>query len=360
MRTDLFKIAENFRLNGIVRNVFPFGSGHINDSYKVLTSEQNYLLQRVNQEVFKDIRGLTSNLVRVTEFLSDLITEQNPDEKEVLNTIRANNGNYFFTDEEVDCWRVFDFIEGSKSYDIAENTDLAFEGGKTYGWFIKMLDKFPADTLTETIPQFHDIQFRLDNFRNAVSKDVVERVGECKKEIGFIEQRVEEMSEIQNLGKDGKIPLRVTHNDTKINNVLFNAENKGICVIDLDTVMPGFVHFDFGDAIRTFTNTADEDEKDLTKVSMNLDLFKAFAEGFLSETKEILNKTEISILAFSSKLMTFIIGIRFLTDYLDGDIYYKTKYPDHNLIRARVQFKLVESMEEQFKEMEKTIKNLTK
>lgn len=359
MQTDLFNISENFRLNGIVRNVFPFGSGHINDSYKVMTSEQNYLLQRVNQEVFKDTRGLTSNLVRVTEFLSDIISEQNPDEKEVLNTIRANNGNYFFTDDEGDCWRVFDFIEGSKSYDIAENTDLAFEGGKTYGWFIKMLDQFPADTLTETIPQFHDIQFRLDNFRKAVEKDVVERVGESKKEVSFVEQRAEEMSKIHILGKDGKIPLRVTHNDTKINNVLFNEENKGICVIDLDTVMPGYVHFDFGDAIRTFSNTADEDEKDLDKVSMDLDLFKAFSEGFLSETKEILKTTEISTLAFSAKLMTFIIGLRFLTDYLDGDVYYKTKYPEHNLTRARVQFRLVESMEQQFVEMEKIIKSLT-
>jgi len=360
MRTDLFKIAKNFRLNGIVRNVFPFGSGHINDSYKVLSSERNYLLQRVNQEVFKDVRGLTSNLVRVTEYLSDLIAENNPDGMQVLNTIRANNGNYFFTNEEGDCWRVFDFIEGSKSYDIAENTDLAFEGGKTYGWFIKMLDQFPADTLTETLPKFHDIQFRLDNFRNSVNKDVAERVGEAKKEIDFVEKHAEEMSKIHILGIDEKIPLRVTHNDTKINNVLFNEDNKGICVIDLDTVMPGYVHFDFGDAIRTFTNTADEDEKNLSKVSMDIDLFKAFSEGFLSETKDILKKTEISTLAFSAKLMTFIIGLRFLTDYLDGDVYYKTKYPEHNLIRARVQFKLVESMEEQFKEMEKTIKNLTK
>ena len=358
MQTDLFKITENFRLNGIVRNVFPYGSGHINDSYKVLCSEQNYLLQRVNQEVFKDIRGLTSNLVRVTDYLNNQISDNNPDEKEVLNTIISSNGNYFYTDDDSECWRVFDFIEGSKSYDIAENDELAYEGGKTYGWFIKMLDKFPAETLTETIPKFHDIHFRLNNFRKAVERNVASRVGKVKDEIEFVEKRAEEMSLIHNLGKDGKIPIRVTHNDTKINNVLFNDDSKGICVIDLDTVMPGYVHFDFGDAIRTFTNTADEDEKDLGKVSMNLDLFNAFSEGFLSETKEILNETEISTLAFSAKLMTFIIGLRFLTDYLDGDTYYKTKYPDHNLIRARVQFKLVESMEEQFEKMVSIIDKL--
>ncbi|MCD4681995.1 MAG: aminoglycoside phosphotransferase family protein, partial [Bacteroidales bacterium] len=348
-----------FRLNGKVKNVFPYGSGHINDSYKVLTTEQNYLLQRVNQEVFKDIRRLTSNMIRVTGYLTDLISDNNPDERKVLNTIRAQNGNYFYTDDEFDCWRVFDFIEESQSYDRAVNTGLAYEGGKTYGWFIKMLDQFPADSLAETIPRFHDIQFRIENFRNAVKKDAAGRVGVVQKEIDFVEKRAEEITLIHNLGKDGKIPLRVTHNDTKINNVLFNVDNKGICVIDLDTVMPGYVHFDFGDAIRTFTNTADEDEKDLRKVSMDVDLFTAFSEGFLSETKEILNETEISTLAFSAKLMTFIIGLRFLTDYLEGDIYYKTKYPEHNITRARVQFKLVESMEEQFAEMENVVRKLT-
>ncbi len=359
MQTDLFKIAENFRVNGKVKNVFPYGSGHINDSYKVLTTEQNYLLQRVNQEVFKDIRSLTSNMIRVTDYLTDLISDNNPDERKVLNTIRAQNGNYFYTDDELDCWRVFDFIEDSQSYDRAVNTDLAYEGGKTYGWFIKMLDQFPADSLAETIPSFHDIQFRLENFRNALKKDVAGRVGVVQKEIDFVEQRAEEITLIHNLGKEDKIPLRVTHNDTKINNVLFNADNKGICVIDLDTVMPGYVHFDFGDAIRTFTNTADEDEKDLKRVSMDLNLYRAFTEGFLTETKEILKEAEISTLAFSAKLMTFIIGLRFLTDYLDGDVYYKTKYPEHNLTRARVQFRLIESMEDQFEEMVSIIDNLT-
>jgi len=185
------------------------------------------------------------------------------------------------------------------------------------------------------------------------------RVGGAKKEIDFANQRAAEMKKIQQLGKKNHIPLRVTHNDTKINNVLFNDQDKGICIIDLDTVMPGYVHFDFGDAIRTFTNTTDEDEKDLSKISMNMEYFKAFSSGFLSEMKDVLNKTEKETLAFSAKLMTFIIGLRFLTDYLDGDVYYKISYPDNNLTRARVQFELLKSMEEQFAEMESIIKNLT-
>jgi Ser/Thr protein kinase RdoA (MazF antagonist) len=349
MEPDFYSIISRFRIDGKVRSAFPYGSGHINDSYKVMTDEKNFLLQRINHNVFANVLGLTNNIIRVTEYIQERNSDVN---QQVLTTVRTNKGDYLLKYDDDYYWRVFDFVEGSKSYDRVENPELAFEGGKAYGRFLKMLGDFPVETLVETIPQFHDVRFRLDNFHKAVHENIAGRVNAVKAEIDFVLKRADEMPRILDLAKEGRIPLRVTHNDTKINNVLFNEENKAICIIDLDTVMPGYAHYDFGDAIRTFTNTADEDEKDLSQVSMNIELFKAFAGGFLSETKSILNEVETSTLAFSARLMTFIIGLRFLTDYLQGDTYYKTRYPDHNLVRARVQFRLIESMEEQFEQMQ--------
>jgi Ser/Thr protein kinase RdoA (MazF antagonist) len=352
---DFYTIIQRFRIDGNVKNAYPCGSGHINDSYKVLTNDKNYLLQRINHEVFKDVRGLTSNISKVNDHLADKMNQYRSNML-ILSSIRTLNGEFIFKDEEENYWRVFDFIENSKSYDRVENPDLAYEGGKAYGWFIKMLNDFPVNTLVETIPRFHDMEFRLDNFQKALNSNPAGRAGEVMMEIDFVLERAEEMKQIQNLGRQGKIPQRVTHNDTKINNVLFDQEGKGICVIDLDTVMPGYVHYDFGDAIRTFTNTADEDEKDLAKVSISLPLFEAFTKGFLSETKAILTPAEIENLVLSARTMTFIIGLRFLTDYIDGDVYYKTYYPGHNLVRSKVQFHLVESMETQMSVMEEIIR----
>ena len=358
MGTELYQICDQF-LPGIkVQNIIPYGSGHINDTFKVETKSKNYLLQRVNHSIFKNVESLTDNIIKVTQHLRNKVKNEKF-QMEVLTSVETIERDFIFRDDKGNYWRMFHFIENSKSYDLVEKANLALEGGKAYGRFMLMLDDFPAEELVETIPQFHDIQFRLNNFFKSFKKNNAGRVGGAKKEIDFVNQRAEEMILIHQLGIENRVPLRVTHNDTKINNVLFNDQDKGICIIDLDTVMPGYVHFDFGDAIRTFTNTADEDEKDLSKVSMNIEYYKAFSTGFLSEMKDVLNETEKETLAFSAKLMTFIIGLRFLTDYLDGDIYYKTQYPDHNIIRTRSQFKLLESMEEQFEEMEKVIKNLT-
>lgn len=356
MISKLEHICNQFKIKTKVNSIIPYGSGHINDTFKVTTESKNYLLQRVNHSIFKNVEGLTGNIIKVTQHLRN---KGKSKKLKVLTAIETINKDHFFKDSEGNYWRMFQFLENSKSYDLVDNIDLAFEGGKAYGEFLRMLDDFSAKELVETIPLFHDIYFRIDNFNKSVEIDNAGRVGVTKKEIEFVNSRVDEMKSIHQLGKEKKIPLRVTHNDTKINNVLFDSQNKGMCVIDLDTVMPGYVHFDFGDAIRTFTNMADEDEKDLSKVFMNMDFFKAFSSGFLSEMKNVLNKAEIDTLAFSAKLMTYIIGLRFLTDYLDGNIYYKTRYPDHNLIRARSQFKLLESMEGQFEEMEKVIRDLT-
>lgn len=354
----LENICNNFKIERKILSVIPYGSGHINDTFKVTAENKNYLLQRVNHSIFKNVEGLTGNIKKVTQYLREKVKSQKLKVK-VLTTIETTDGNFIFKDDDGNYWRIFHFIENSKSFDLVENKNVAFEGGKAYGRFMLLLDDFPTKDLVETIPQFHDIQFRLDNFYLIMEKDATKRVGGAKKEINFVHSRAEEMKQIKQLGEKKLIPLRVTHNDTKINNVLFNSKNEGICVIDLDTVMPGFVHYDFGDAIRTFTNTADEDEKDLTKVSMNMEYFKAFSSGFLGEMRDVLNNAEINTLAFSAKLMTYVIGLRFLTDYLDGDVYYKTKYPEHNLTRARAQFKLLESMEMQVEKMEAVIKELS-
>ncbi len=354
---DLPEIAGNFRLTGRVRNVFPFGSGHINDTFKVLTDEKNYLLQRVNQHVFMDVRGLTANLIRVINYLSDVI-EEDTASMQIMNAVRTINGTYFFIDDDASFWRMFDFVEGTRSFDRAENVQLAMEGGRAYGWFIKSLDRFPVSDLIETIPDFHNGEARLNNFRKAVEKNKAGRIEQVGEEIGFLDARADEMLQIQKLVAGGKLPKRVTHNDTKINNVLFNEQNEAVCVIDLDTVMPGTVLYDFGDAIRTFTNTADEDEKNPGKISMDIHLFEAFARGFLSETKSILKDGELANLAFSALYITWEQAVRFLTDHLNGDVYYKTHYPGHNLDRTRAQVQLLRSMEAQRDRMEAIIQEI--
>lgn len=340
-----------------VISITPFGSGHINDTFKVISEGRNYLLQRINHEVFKDVEGLTSNLIKVTNFLKSKVIGNS--KRQVLNSIKAKNGNYFYKDEEGNYWRVFDFIENSNSYDIVENVDIAFKGGIAYGWFVKTLSEFSAKELVETIPGFHNAISRIDQFNQAVEENKAGRAKNVTDLIEALQARSEPMKLIQQMGDQGLIPKRVTHNDTKINNVLFNTENDGFCVIDLDTVMPGFVHFDFGDAIRTFTNTGNEDEADLSKISMNINLFEGFTRGFLSETKEVLTKDEIKYLAFSAKYIVYEQTIRFFSDYLNGDEYYKTKYPEHNLVRSKAQFKLLQSMEEQFGEMEGIVHKLS-
>ncbi len=354
---DLQDIAERFRTEGRVKQVFSFGSGHINDTFKVVSTEKNYLLQRVNQQVFMDVRGLTSNLIRVTNYLIDHLGDS-IDGMQVLNTIRTIDGSYFYVDEEAGFWRMFDFVENSRSYDRAENPEIAREGGRAYGWFIKSLKDFYTASLGEPIPDFHNAAVRHENFNKSIAADRKGRVEGVKKEIDFLEARAAEMMRIHDLGEAGKMPVRVTHNDTKINNVLFDENNKAVCVIDLDTVMPGYVVHDFGDAIRTFTNTSDEDEKDLSEISVNIDYFKAFAEGFLAETKYILTRDEIENLAFAAKYLTWEQALRFLTDYLKGDLYYKIAYPEHNLVRAKAQIKLLQRMEEKFEEMENMIREL--
>lgn len=349
-------IISRFKTEGDIISVKPFGSGHINDSYLVTTSPEpatNYLLQRINHKIFTNVGELTNNIRRITKHLQQkLISDQaRYGHFQTIHLTQTRSGGYYTQDEEGNYWRLYNHVRQSRSYDMLENPELAYEGGKAFATFQYLTSDFKADTLFEILPNFHNIAFRLSNFREVVRCNPAHRVRDAKEEIDFVESRVEEMHTILRLGELGKIPLRVTHNDTKCNNVLFNPENKAIAVVDLDTVMPGYVLYDFGDAIRTGASTGAEDEADLLRVNIDLDLFTAYAKGYLGIARNFLNTIEINHLAFSAKFMTYLIGLRFLTDHIDGDHYFKIGFPGHNLQRARAQFKLVQSMEEHFTAM---------
>lgn len=361
---DILNIAEQFYIEGTACGFEKIGSGHINDSYHIRTSpagSPDYLLQRINHQIFTDVPALTDNILKVTNHISAKISSGVPGIPfHDLRLILAKSNRFFHKDMDGDYWRMFNFIEGSRSYDLVADPQLAYEGGRAFGLFLRLTSDMDAKCLGETIKDFHNIEARLDAFWRVCTDDPCDRVAGAANEIRFIAERSEEMHTILNLGKSGQIPLRVTHNDTKFNNILFNRQNKAICIVDLDTVMPGYVLYDFGDAIRTGANTGAEDEADLHKVNINLDLFSAYSKGFLEIAREILTDAEKRHLVFSARFMTFIIGLRFLTDHLAGDIYYKIHFPGHNMQRARAQFSLVRSMEEHLASMERIIYDLCK
>jgi len=363
MTYDLKNIFEQFKAEGTYLTGEPYGSGHIHDTFRIKTAEadrDDYILQRLNNKIFKNIPELQNNIERVTVHLKEKlsrITGANI-KRECLALIPSSDGKSWLLDNNGNYWRLYIFISNHRSYNIVDSTDKAYEGGKAIGRFQAMLADMPGGPLFETIPKFHDIENRLRILEEKIKEDPAGRVKELEYEIKEYLSRGEEMKTILRLGREGKIPLRITHNDTKFNNILLDEYDKALCVIDLDTVMPGYVHYDFGDAIRTVTNTAAEDEKDLSKVEMNIDLFEAYAKGYLSETGKTLNSTEIEYLAFAPKLITYTIGVRFLTDYIDGDNYFKIHHPLHNLQRTRAQLKLVMSMERQYDEMKKIIRRL--
>lgn len=353
MQSKIYEIVKKFSLEGSISEIKSYGSGHINDTYKVVIKEKDrfdYLLQRVNHYVFKDVPGLMENLDRILNHINKKldISPQNKQEYRTLTLIPTEENKPFYKDMEGNFWRVFYFIEGAHSYNVIDSPEIAYQGGKAFGQFQRLISDLPGKPLNDTIPDFHNIEFRLNNFRKSLQTDKVNRVREIKKEIPFVEERAEEMRLLLDLNKKGLIPTRNCHNDTKLNNVLFDQNNKAICVIDLDTAMSGFIHFDFGDSIRTVTNTANEDEKELEKINFNIELFEAYSKGFIEETIKILTEEEAKTLAFSGKLLTFIMGLRFLTDYIDGDIYYKTNHSQHNIQRARAQFQLLKKMEENY------------
>ncbi|MCD6201858.1 MAG: aminoglycoside phosphotransferase family protein [Bacteroidales bacterium] len=360
MKTDLADVFRHFRSEGTFLKGEAFGSGHIHDTYKITTAEEespNYILQRINTNIFRDVEELQNNIFQVTSHIRrklSAIPGTDPD-RETLTIIPATDGKLYHCDDLEDFWRAYLFIERHRSYDKVETTEQAYQGGRAIGRFETLIAGLDPARIYEVLPGFHDMELRLENFYRVLEKDPEKRVSVIREDIQFVLDRAEEMMTIQRLGKEGKIPLRITHNDTKFNNVLLDERDKSLCVIDLDTVMPGYIHYDFGDAIRTSANSTFEDEKDLEKVFVRLDFFEAFTKGFLEETRNELTSVEKNYLVFSTRMMTFIIGLRFLTDYLDGDHYFKIHHPGHNLERARVQFRLVKSMEDHRQAMEKIV-----
>ena len=363
MTYDLKEIFGYFTPEGTYLTGEPYGSGHIHDTFRVQTSEcdkDDYILQRLNNKIFKNIPQLQNNIERVTVHLNKKLQEipGSNIKRECLTLIPAKDGKSWIVDKDGNYWRMYIFISNHRSYNIVDNPEKAFEGGKAIGRFQAMLADMPGGPLMETIPKFHDIENRLEILNQKTKEDPAQRVAGLTEEIKEYMSRAEEMKTILKLGRAGKIPLRITHNDTKFNNILLDENDKALCVIDLDTVMPGYVHDDFGDAIRTVTNTAAEDEKDTSKIEMNITLFEAYAKGYLSEAGKTLNEVEKEYLAFAPKLITYTIGARFLTDYIDGDNYFKIHYPLQNLQRTRAQLKLVMSMERQYDDMKKIIAKL--
>jgi hypothetical protein len=354
---SLSKIVAEFLPDVPVASVMTYGSGHINKTYKVITKanpHQAYMLQQINHLVFKDVSGVQENISRVTSHIQQRINSMagSDTSREVIRLIPTRNNLLYYVDEEGKYWRLYNFVDGSQCYQKAPSTDIAVEAGKAFGRFQKYISDLKGEPLHETIPDFHAIHKRLETFELAISNDISNRKRESETEIAFVRERSQEMKKFIDDACRNNIPVRITHNDTKLNNVLFDENNKAICIVDLDTVMPGFVFYDFGDAIRTLANTADEDEPDIAKVSLNTDLYKAFTRGFLSEAGSSLTSGEISGLAFSCLYMTYIIGLRFLTDYLQGDWYFTVHREKHNLERARVQFSLIKDMERKYPEMQ--------
>lgn len=344
--------------------VKPFGEGHINETYAVYMQEEDgsdvpqYVLQRLNINVFKNPSQVMENIFGVTEFLREVIREEGGDvDRETLSYIKTKSGETYFEDAQGQPWRCLHFISNSVCYQTVEEPDQFYQSAKSFGHFLKQLGNYPAESLHETIPQFHDTVKRFRDFAKAVKKDVKNRSRSCKKEIAFALEREEDCGVLMEQLNKELLPLRVTHNDTKLNNILFDSDtDKGLCIIDLDTIMPGLAANDFGDSIRFGASTAEEDEKDLEKVHFDIHLYELYVKGYLEMAKDVLTPAEIESLPWGARLMTLECGMRFLTDYLQGDVYFKTAYPEHNLVRARTQFKLVKEMEEQFEAMQEIAK----
>ena len=324
-------------------------SGHINDTFLIKTTEgKSYILQRINHLIFKDVPGLVNNKVLTSNHIKNKYPNLSEEElnKFVLSFVKAKNTDFYYHQENEDFWNVMVFIDDSITHEIVKDKEVAYEGGKLLGEFLNNTADFDSSLLIDVIPNFHNISFRFQQYASAVQSASKSRITKAQQSIKFVADLKDEMHILQNLKETGEIPVRVTHNDTKISNSLFTKNNKGICMIDTDTVMPGIIHYDFGDAIRTICNTAAEDEKDLSKVVFNLEYYKAYEKGFLEKTKNSLTALEIKHLPLAAKTMIFIIGLRFLTDYLNNDVYYKTTYSEHNLDRAKNQFKLIKSFTE--------------
>ena len=361
--TELEEVLKAYQNTGTLKSKAPYGNGHINNTF-LLTydipghGEKRVILQEMNREVFHKPKELMENIIGVTTYLRDKIVQNGGDpERETLNVIPTKEKENYYVDSRGEYWRAYIFIEGATCYDQAETKEDFYQSALAFGSFQHLLADYPAETLHETIPQFHDTRKRFNDFKRAVEEDKMGRAALVREEIQCVLDREADADVFGDMLKKKELPLRVTHNDTKLNNIMIDdVTRKGICVIDLDTVMPGLAMNDFGDSIRFGANTAAEDETDLAKVSCDLELFEAYVKGFLKGCQGSLTETEIRMLPMGAKVMTYECGMRFLTDYLEGDHYFRIHRENHNLDRARTQFKLIEDMEAKWGEMEEIVK----
>lgn len=348
------EIAQRFQLPGAVTAIRPFGSGHINRTFLAETdAAQDVILQAISTDAFHQPEELMRNIAGVTAHLRAKISARGGDPlRETLTVLTAKDGDACVRTPDGACWRAYLRITGTQSFDLPENEAVFREAGRAFGRFQTDLADYPADTLYETIPRFHDTPDRVRRLLAAIEKDSAGRAAGSVTEIRFAKQRADRAARLVRMQREGKLPLRVTHNDTKLNNVLMDAASgKALCVIDLDTVMPGLTAYDFGDAVRFGANTAEEDEKDLSKIAFSMPMYRAWTEGFLEMTANALTPAELGSLPEGCWMMTYEVGIRFLTDWLEGDHYFHTAYPEHNLVRARNQFALLADMEKHETEM---------
>ena len=343
-----------FQIDGKPVECKTFGHGHINYTYKVITATgKEYILQRINQNVFKEPEKLMRNVGAVSEFLRNRVS----DPRAALHFIPSASGEYYYKDKRGEYWRVYEFV-GGFCLEAPESTDDFYESAIAFGSFQELLRDFPAQDLFETIPEFHNTVNRYVLFEDALEQDICNRAKGVEAEIGFIMARKGEAGMLQRMREAGELPLRVTHNDTKLNNVLLDPDTrKALCVLDLDTVMPGLSLYDYGDSIRFGASTASEDEKDLEKVHIDLELFRIYTKGYL-EACHSLTPAEVRMLPWGARIITLELGVRFLTDYLEGDQYFKTAYPEHNLVRARTQLRLVADMEAHWDEMNAIVREV--
>ncbi len=357
-------VASHFAFDGQFATAKELTAGNINVTY-LLTykngeAEQKYILQRINTTAFHDPVSLMENIGKVTGFIHDsLVAEGIDPHRRVLTFVQADNGSLLYTDEEDGAWRAYHFVDGVTAYNSIESPEQFYEAGKGFGEFQNRLATFPATELTETIPNFHHTAKRYEAFMAAVASDSVGRVAELTQEISFVTEREALAHAIVSKLGTPELPLRVTHNDTKLNNVLMDDQTgKALCVIDLDTVMPGSALYDYGDAVRYGACTAAEDEPDTSKIGFDMELFKAFTKGFVEATKENLTETEIRMLPVGVAVLTYELVVRFLTDYINGDVYFKTAYAGHNLVRTKAQMKLLEEVEAHMAEMDAFVDSL--
>ena len=365
MKEKLKEVFLPFSEGGEITEIIRYGKGHINDTYRVSVllnhgTCRRYILQKINQNIFKEPEKLMDNIVKVTEYLKECVDKAGGDvDKEVLQVVHTKEGAHHLL-YEGEFYRCYRFIEGARSYEIVGGPEDFYKSGQALGKFQNLLGGFDGKVLHETIKDFHNTEKRFLDFQNTVEENPVHRAAECAEEIQFYLEREKDTKIINGLLREGKLPVRVTHNDTKYNNVMIDdVTREAVCLVDLDTVMPGVSLYDFGDAIRSGATTAVEDEKDLTKVHFDLTLFDAYVHGYFSQG-EFLTDLEMDYLPFAAKIMTYECGMRFLKDYLEGDIYYKISYPEHNLHRARNQMKLVSDMEREYQQMIEIIRKYRK